>query len=244
MLKINSNLKYKDLPLYVHQHLMFHEPNHIKFIVSAFTFILLDLSLILLLYPFIKIFYILAVPLYLLVHIWAVRLLIKNPYTTQFESILFLGIVSAVTAIIYTLLAVKISYFDMEITSPLYYIFLSIGFLVIFFILIRHQIGKYYNITKKSKQEQKVSSLEKYGAVLGGFPALGYLIAQATKDNEIIMYSFLLLISIGFASFGAYMGAKQIHKYFFMKANPQFVGFKKPSKKERREFEEKGIVYK
>lgn len=244
MLRIDPNIKYDQLPLYVVQHLSFHPPELIKSFVAGFTFLLLDLSLLFLLYPFIKIFYILSIPLYIFIHIWAVRLFVKNPYTTQFESILFLGSLGTVMAIIYTLTAFKLSIYDLGITSKVYYVFLSFAFLAIFFVIVRHQIKKYSNLSEKIKEEYKAGYLEKFGPAISVVPALGYIFAQNTKDNEIIMYSVLLLIAIGLASFGAYMGAKQFHKYFFMKANMRFVHLQKPDKKTQQKLERKGIVYK
>lgn len=245
MLKIDPNLRFEELPFHANQHFIFHHPDHIKLIVSGFTFILLDLSLLPLLYPFINVFYIISIPLYLFIHIWAVRLLIKNPYSTQFESLLFLGSHGVVTAIVYALLAFKISIFELGISSTFYYALLFIGLLAMFAILVFYQIKKYSNITGKSKQDGKLGLLHQLGIVLAVFPALGYSFFQGIKHNEILMNSVLLVISIFLSGFGAYMAAKQIHKYFFMKANMHFVRFIKPGgKKKRREFEKKGIIYK
>ena len=65
MLRIDPNIKYDQLPLYVVQHLSFHPPELIKSFVAGFTFLLLDLSLLFLLYPLLKFLYSFHTALYI-----------------------------------------------------------------------------------------------------------------------------------------------------------------------------------
>lgn len=154
-----------------------------------------------------------------------------------------MGSTGFVGTICYLFLSHKIAYLYVEITSVSYYLTSTAALLLIIGYLVYFQINKYSNITKAVRNE-KGSNIRILGPSAGALSGLGYIFAQATKESELLMFSILLVISLGFCLFFAYISAKFFHKYFFMKANQQFVGLQQPYKSKQREFEKKGVVIK
>lgn len=241
-MNINEEIKSKrQLPQYVNEHLMFLVVDHIKYLVFGFTFVFLDLFIIVpLLYPFIIEYLFFTVPFLLFIHIWAIRLLCKNPFSIQFESILFIGSIGVVGSYVFMLLAQKMAYHYVGITETSYYVFTTIIYLIIAVILVFYQIRKYAIIKKKTK-EGKGRSIAQYTSIAAIAPAIGYILAQnVIKKSEILMHMTLIIIFYSFSIFFAYIAAKYFHKFYFMKANMHFVTFQKPSKKEMKKLLKRG----
>jgi hypothetical protein len=237
-----TNLKFEDLPLYVNQHLCFLEPTNLKFMIASFTFLMLDLGVLPLLYPKVDLVWYVNLPLLIFIHLWAIRLLVKNPYTIQNESILYIGSTGFVGTICYLFVSHKIAYFQIGITSASYYIISTVALIFIIGYLVYYQIDKYSNISKSA--DKKYGYGKFWAAAIPVFPGLGYIIFHVTKESEQIMFSIFLGFSLFFCLMFAYFSAKYFHKYLFMKANPQYVKLQKPIKSERRKFEEKKLVIK
>lgn len=173
----------------------------------------------------VHIIYFITFPLLILIHLWAIRLLIKNPYSIQFETVLFIGFWGAVGGICYFILAQKIAYFNLGIESAVYYVIVSVGYIIAAIILIGYQVKKYANI-KKQGNNGKRRSYSRYGVVVALAPALGYLIAQNSKrKSEYLMYCIILAVSLLFCILLTYFSAKYFHKFFFMKANKHLAAF-------------------
>ncbi|MDY0406758.1 hypothetical protein P5G51_016580 [Virgibacillus sp. 179-BFC.A HS] len=152
-MKINESIKdFNKLPVFVNQHLSFLDTDNIKFIVAAFTFILLDLGTFPLLYPKIPIIYYIAIPLLVFIHLWALRILIKNPFSTQFESLIYIGVLGVVGTICYFMLVQKTAYMNLGIRNLFYYVISTVLYLFIIGILAYYQIQRYSNINKITVQ--------------------------------------------------------------------------------------------
>lgn len=92
-MKIDPAVKHQDLSPDFQEQLGFIAIADVRPSVIISVLTLYDLPLLIGLLSILKLEYLLIVsPLIIIIHLWSVRLLIKNPYSTQFEMILFLGV--------------------------------------------------------------------------------------------------------------------------------------------------------
>src|SRR5699024_11759164 len=86
--------------------------------------------------------------------------------------------------------------------------------------------------------------LSKYIGLLALAPAIGYMLGQSAQDTFILKHFIALVVFYFFTLLNVYVAAKFIHRYYFMKANMDYVVFQKPSKRERKELDKKGVMIK
>ncbi|MBS2967595.1 hypothetical protein J9317_02265 [Metabacillus sp. KIGAM252] len=222
MFKISQDKKHRNLPDHIIEHLSFFPPFQIKFLVGGTTFFLLDLFILIpLIAPKNNPLLILIGTLLVLISLWALWIIVRNPKDTELESILFFGYLGAVGALSYFGVGLKYSYM-IGITHPIYYIALSLLFLSSIYYLIR-----YYNKKFSSLKEFDKKATPKWHFTIAGIsvPA-GYIAANYFMGvSNFIMISFLNLLFFGLSFFFIFLLAKYFHKYFFMKANLHFVKF-------------------
>lgn len=244
-MKINDSIeKRKNLPMYVLLHLSFLSPSNTKSFVAVFTFIMLDLSLLPLLYPKVNIINLISIPLIVIAHLWAIRLLFKNPYSTQFETILFMGVNGVIGAICYFLLIQKTAYFNLGIEAVSYYVISTLIFIGVFVGFVFYQTKKYANIEDKISKNKKKNQNAKYAAVIAIFPALGYSVSQLAMDqSDLIMYGVMYFVFWIFVVLMIYFAARFLHQYVYMKLNMRFVIFENPGKKEMKQADAEGKGY-
>ena len=245
MLQIPDNKKTRHLPDYMQEHLMTISPESAKLTITMFCLILLDMSAVPLLYPRNDLIYIVTIPLIIFIHLWLIRLLFKNPYTTQMETTLFMGVFSIVGAICNFITSIKVSYVFIGISNMWFYIVFSIVHLILIAVLVQFQIEKYSEINYKRNETNQWYNNTRFIPLLSAAPGIGYIIFQASKGSEKGMHSVFLIATIIFTLFLSYFAAKYIHKFFFMKTNMRLVFFNKPSDKSLlKAYERKGVVYK
>lgn len=245
-MKINSSIEYKELPNKVKKHLEFLEVSDIKWSLIVFVIGLYDIVLLLSLLSISKIeFFLIMIPFIVILHVWLIRLLFKNAYSTQLEAIVFTGVYGFIGAISFFVMLQSLSYYVLKISFITYYVVLNLIIIISSFILVRYQIMKYRDIKKRDIDEEAESlSQSKHLGLLAIFPALGYITGQVTSDTVMLKHYITLTSNIFITLFYVYIAAKFIHKYYFMKANMDYVVFQKPSKRERKELTKKGIVIK
>ncbi|WP_273853483.1 hypothetical protein [Guptibacillus spartinae] len=245
MLKIPENKKFRHLPDYMKVHLLLISPQNTKVVVIGYCFILLDFCLIPLLTPINTIINIATIPFLLFINLWAIRLLVKNPYTTQMETILFLGVTSFIGAISYLITSMKVSYLFFGITSIWYFLVLSLVYFTVISIAINFQIKKFSSINDSLDESKKWYNNKNFLSLITVGPGIGYILFFATKKNELFMHTLFLIACIGLTILFSYISTKYIHKYMFMKVNNHLLIIQKPSdKKKRKAYENKGVVYK
>ncbi|MCA0172646.1 hypothetical protein [Bacillus sp. RAR_GA_16] len=232
MLKIPDNKKFRNLPDYMKEHLSMLPPDSTRATVSMFCFILLDMCVLPLLYPRINLIHIITIPLLLFIHLWAIRLLIKDPRSTRVETTLFLSVFSIISAICYFITSLKVSYVFIGITNVWYYITLTGIDLIIIVILIQYQIEKYSKLDYKRDESEKWYNSGRWIPLVISAPGVGYIIFQTTKDSETAMHSLFLCVTIVFTLILAYMSAKFTHQYFFIKLNRRLVDINTPTKRQ------------
>lgn len=243
-MKIKSDIKEKDLPSFVIDHLSFVEIDNVKWGSATFVIALYNFPLILSFLALMSIEFIwIMAPFILLLNIWCLRLLYKNAYSTQWEMIKFLGIYGIVGSITFLIMFQSISYYSLNIHSIMYYIIVNLVLIIIFYIIIRYQLDKYKEIHVKLKQGN-TNQAKKYGVVIAVVPVIGLILGQFVGRTEVLKYYYVLGVNFFLMLLLFYIGVKFIHKYFFMKANMDYVIYQEPSKKEKAQLMKKGVEIK
>ncbi|MBN8211040.1 hypothetical protein JI666_20065 [Bacillus sp. NTK071] len=245
MIKIPKNKKFRHLPDYMQEHLSFLPPEEIKTYILFYCLLFIDLCFLPSLYPVHLLVYSVTLPLLFFVHLWLIRLLIKNPFTTQMESTLFFAVSSFIGVICYLVMTIKVTAISMEVTSFWFYSILLLFHIITITKLIHYQVNKYSKIDYNLIEEEKWYNSSRLLPILVAGPALGYIIVQVFNDNQQGLNIMLFFLSTSMTIILSYFSSKYIHKYFFMKKNIDFVSPSKPTeKKKRKEYEKKGVVYK
>lgn len=242
MVKINPTIKHQDLSQHFKEQLGFIPIANVKSSIIVAILILYDIPLIAgLLSIFEQEILWIVCPLIIIIHLWGIRLLIKNPYSTQFEMVLFMGLYGLIGAISLFVMVQGMSFYVLNISSIYYYIVINFVIVILSYILLKYQIDKYSSDPLK---EQESRNQSKYMGLLVVAPAIGYIIGQNTQDTFILKHFIMLVVLYFFILFNVYVAAKFLHRFFFMKANMAYVKFQQPSKKEKKELIKKGVVIK
>lgn len=227
---ISPEIKYQELSEPFKKHLEFIDATSAKAAVWAIILLLYDTSLLVGLPSIEESRYLWGIsPMALVVHLWGLRLLFKNAYSTQMEMVLFIGVLGLIGSMTSFLLILGLSIHTLSITSMLYYIIMCLVVIVSTVFVIQLQINKYKGDPKGKNQVNKGS---KYKTLLYIGPGLGVVIAGLTRDTNIYIET-IAIIGIIFMMYLVYVyfASRFIHKYFFIKANMHLVTFQKPNKK-------------
>src|SRR5690625_5595683 len=143
--KINSHIKYNQLSQEFKEHLSFLDPDDMVPSVWAFLVVLYNVPLFVSLFTIGKIEFLwLLMPLIVALHLWGIRLSIKNPYSTQLESVLFLGVYGVVGALTFFIMIQGISFYILNISALIYYIVINMLLVISTCFFIKYQIDKFY----------------------------------------------------------------------------------------------------
>lgn len=240
-MKIDPAIKPQDLSQHFQEHLGFITVTDVKASVFIAVLILYDLPLMIGLLSILKLEYLLLVsPLLIIIHLWGVRLLIKNPYSTQFEMILFMGVFGLLGSLTLYVIFLGFSYDVLAITSIYYYLFVTLSLGAVSFILVKYQVNKYSKAPSKEYGSQRF----KYIGLAIVAPAIGYTLGQSAQDTLILKHFIAAAVLYFFIVFHAYIAAKFLHQFFFMKVNKDYVILQEPSKKEKKKLNNKEVVIK
>src|SRR5699024_3732628 len=129
-MKIELETKHQDLAKHVNEQLSFLDVDNVRMFVIIFLG-MYDLPLFL---GFASIFdetmsftfLWMVSPFVLILHLWGIRLLIKNPYSTQYEMISFMGIWGLFGSISLIAVLQGMSYYTLQITSIFFYIVINL----------------------------------------------------------------------------------------------------------------------
>lgn len=156
-MKIDPETRHQNLAQHVKQQLEFIFVEDVKSSVITFVFVMYDVPLLLgLLSIFKHEFLWIVSPFILIVHLWGIRLVIKNPYSTQFEMVLFMGILGLFGAISLFIMVQGMSYYTLHITSVFYYIIINLTTILLAYIFVKYQIDKYAGDPTKEKKWKPV----------------------------------------------------------------------------------------
>ncbi|WLV24196.1 hypothetical protein QR721_11200 [Aciduricibacillus chroicocephali] len=250
MLKIDERIKWKELPRYISEQLSFVDIFNIKAGIAIAVFVMVDLFMIIpLLIPLVPIYLYILLPPLIIINIWGVWIIVRNPYSVQYETILILAAMGIFASPTYLILAHKMAYYHAGIHSWSYYVIVTLVYVITTLWILQYRLNRFKDLSyetlvkwKKEEGEQfrgkgarnRKFDGNKYMAIILYVPAIGYLIAQGIKHNEAGVAITLILSFLGLASFFSYAGIKFTHRLFMMKANPQLVVLRTPSKSKYR----------
>lgn len=221
LLKIDK--KIKKPPAYFYEGFEFIGIVFLRSTVITLILLINFLILIPLLYPHVPVFLYIIVPLLVVMNVWGIRLLITNPYSTQFEFVLYCGVYGAVSALSFFLMSEKLAYYSLHIQfGSFYYVITTSLFIISAASLVYYQIWKFSGYRENVGYDRTA----KYSSLLPIAPSLGYIFTKSVSGNLSNIMFVMLYYLIGI--FWAYVGAKFIHKYFFMKHNIHMVKFERP----------------
>ncbi|XQY92392.1 hypothetical protein ACNRWW_02815 [Metabacillus sp. HB246100] len=222
MIKISSNTKRRDIPDHIKEGLAPFPVYQIKFMVCTFTFLMLDLVILLpLLFPVYKTVLFVTIPPMVFMSIWAVWLLLRKPENTEMESLLFLGYIGIVGSFCYFVLTMKYHYMS-GIQTPIYYIAMFIVYLAMIYYFVRNEHKKYSSL--KEKQAKQTPAWHYTVAAIG--PGAGYIFAQYLMGLAPSMVLIIMsLVFFGISIVFMFILARGFHKYFFIKQNIQYATF-------------------
>ncbi|MFC7372595.1 hypothetical protein ACFQPF_13035 [Fictibacillus iocasae] len=221
MLKLDQNLKYRQLPKHLQEHLTFVPTDVTKQVIAVFTFILLDLVIAMpLLFPFVKTVLFVTIPVITVINIWAILLLLKDSTQTKFESLLYLGFLGAVGSFSYFVLILKMNFYALNVQSPIL-ISISIIVYLVYVILLIYLREKNTSLSRNILKS-KFNNLN----IIKWAAPTGYILTQIMVNQTpqimnsymVVMYSFIMF-------FFTNMGIKFLHRYLFMRNNPHLVTF-------------------
>uniref|UniRef100_UPI0009A7543B hypothetical protein n=1 Tax=Paraliobacillus ryukyuensis TaxID=200904 RepID=UPI0009A7543B len=231
-MKIDHKTRHQNLAQHVEEQLAFIPVDVVRMSVIAFVFIGFDLFLLLGLLNIFKLEFLWIVsPFILVVHLWGARLIIKNPYSTQLEMVLFMGVLGLSGAISLFVMVQGMSYYTLHITSVFYYIIINLAAIISTYTLVKYQINKYAGDPTK---EKKSGNQSKYMGVLTIAPAIGYILGQSVQNTIVLKNAITLVVIYFFSIFFVYTAAKFLHRYFYMRANRDYVSYQPYSNKEKK----------
>lgn len=178
-----------------------------------------------LLFPFIEGVLFVTVPLILLINVWAIRVLIKKPSETEFESLLYLGFLGAVGSFCYFVLTQKMSYWLLNIDSPLYYVISHVTYVFLISVFIYQKNKKFSSIHLEVKKN-KYSLI--WNKVLTWSVPSGYIIVHILlNQSSVLLHTYMIIMYSGLIIFFTDMSVKFFHRYVFMKSNIHLVKLSK-----------------
>lgn len=241
-MKIVRETSHQDLAQHVKEHLGFIPVEHVRSSVITFVFIGFDLFLLLGLLSIFKLEFLWIVsPFIFIIHLWGIRLVIKNPYSTQFEMILFMGVWGLLGSISLLIVVQGMSYYTLQITSLFYYIIINVATILLMYILVKYQIDKYAGDPTK---EKKIGNQSKYMGLLTASPGIGYMVAQSVQETIVFKHVFAIIIVYISAILLLTIAAKFLHRYFYMRANMDYVNYHPYSNKEKKKLMKQGVEIK
>ncbi|GAA5417019.1 hypothetical protein Pryu01_02080 [Paraliobacillus ryukyuensis] len=241
-MKIDPKTRHQNLAQHVNEHLESPPVGDVRLSIIAMVLVGFDLPLLLGLLSILRLEFLwMVLPFMLIIHVWAIRLIIKNPYSTQIEMVLFMGIWGLLGAISLFVVVQGMSYYTLHITSVFYYIMINVATILFMYILVKYQIDRY---TGDPTKEKKIRSESKYMGLLSASPGIGYILAQSVQETVVLKHVFSLIVVYFFAIFLAYAAAKFLHRYFYMRANRDYVSYQPKSNKEKKKLMKQGVEIK
>jgi len=172
-MKINPETRRQDLALYVTDHLSPIPSDQAKWGTAVLIFVLYDLPLFLCLVGIYKVEFIwFSLPFVLIIHLWLIRILVKNVYSTQVELVLFMGCWSLLSFISLIILFFYWLYYEYEITSIVTYIIFMLMTIILVYIFVRYQLKRYADDPTK---EKRVSNQYQNMGIVTAVPGVAYL---------------------------------------------------------------------
>lgn len=248
MLKIDEQARPKHLPQIVLAQLGYLSVYTIRENLSFLTFFMFDFFMVIpLLAPIVPIYLYILLPPLVFINLWCVSILVRNPYSVQYESTLFIAASSLFASFAFLLLVYKIAYYQMGIEDWGYYVVATVVHVLTFLWYLAYTLSQFKDLSleglkKLHKEEREKARAWAKGKRSEGFnvnklaaftlyvPTSGYMIFAAMRYSENGATIILALCFLGFGALFSCGGIKFTHGILLTKANPDRVGFELPPK--------------
>src|SRR5699024_1110047 len=220
-MKINPEIRHQDLAMHVSDQLDFISVSDVRASIIIMNLIMYDGPLLLGLFYILRLEFLwIILPFILIIHLWGIRLVIKNPYSTQLEMILYIGVWVLLGAISLFITVLGVMYYTFHITSEYFYVIMILVTILSAYILLNYQINKF---ARDPVKEIKKSNKCKYMFLFSNGPMLGYLSIQTIKRTGVLESDILTSDIYLFAIFFVYVDAKIFHRYCMIRTNMKSV---------------------
>src|SRR5699024_12487164 len=241
-MKLDPKTRHQDLAQHINDQLEFIPVEDVKSSVIIFVFIMYDVLLILGLLIIFRLEFLWFVLSFVIInHLCAMKLIIYNPYSTQFEVILFMWIWGALGAFTLFILVQGMLYYTLQIFSLFFYIIINVTSIVLIYFCIKYQFNKY---GRDPTKERKRGNQSKYIGVLTVAPAIGLILGQSIQETVILKHVISTVVIYFFSILLFFIAAKFLHRYFFIKVNMKYVIYQTIFNKERAKKKKQSIKIK
>lgn len=221
MLKLNQNVKYRNLPSEIKTHLSTPFNNREKFTIVIFILFFLDVTcLVPLLANEVRIFTFFAMPFIIVIHIWSlITLFIKlDRYKKKLAFIIYTGCSFAVVSYSAFIVTLKRTYYVFGFN------WLIAGTAGLTYLLFTAKMIRYFLIEFPVFKKKKKSSPTWIGKLLTPAPVVGFIAGYFLfHSSEAVIETTMGFISLLTACTFSYMAVKFIHQFFFIKANQDII---------------------
>ena len=240
MLKIESTVKRKYLGDHMISQLAPFHQSEMKGLILFLLFAWLDLfcMIAILTKPTMTIYIVFFLVPVGLMHVWAVRLLVKDYYSTQVEALYFIALLACLA--MYGSFLMMVQYMHLYLEGSIMVSFLLISFYFIGWIVYfgQYTLRKYKN--RRWNIQQKNYMFEVLILVLCLYPGFGRYNAQRILEGHPYEYQLRFGIIAIIVVFFIYLAVLYVHKLVYIQVNRNYFRYREPSKKERKRMEANG----
>ncbi len=240
MLKIANTVKRKYLGAHMVTQLAPFDRSEIKGLIFFLLFAWLDIVCILtiLTEPSITIYGVLFIVPLGLMHLWAIRILIKDYYSTQMESLYFIALLTVHA--MYGSFLMMLQYMHLRLEIPVLVSVLSLSLYFIGWIVYfgQYTLRKYAN--RRWDIQQKNYLFEVLILVLCLYPGFGRFNAHRVLEGHPYEYQLKFGIIAIIVVFFIYLAVLYVHKLVYIQVNRSHFRYKEPSKKEKKQMKARG----
>ncbi|WP_188725751.1 hypothetical protein [Lentibacillus populi] len=152
------------------------------------------------------------------------------------ETVLFFGVLGAVSAFCLFVLTQKLAYFVVGMDSLVFLIISLVVYLCVIFYFIFYYKEKITNLKRVKQNTKKRASW----SLLYTSPAIGYITYHSFIKESQFLHHAMIFVFFMLGIFFIYISVKFLHKYYFIRTNIDLVVFQEPSTKEKKKALAKG----
>ncbi|UTR14963.1 hypothetical protein MM221_20920 [Salipaludibacillus sp. LMS25] len=236
MIKLDEQTDINTLPDDMRQHLFSMDSKGMKWLIFSFVFIVMNVAggLLLVADPFMNSYIVIAAPVMIIINVWALLLMVRNPQKTQLEVVLFTAFLFASYAFGLLLISHKFAYFVAGVEGISFFV----GVLILYLGTIVYFIRYYHKTLSTLEGEVEAKEPEKWmWKIFTAGPAIGLFIYHGFLKGAFAELILVVLVVL-FGVLSIYLSIKMFYKHAFMKLNLPLVVFVQSSKESIIEFED------
>lgn len=171
-------------------------------------------------------------------HIWAIRILIKDHYSTQMEALYFIALLVCLAMYGSFLMMVQYMHLYLEVSIMVSLLFISLYFIGWIVYFGQYTVRKYKK--RRWNIQRKNYLFEVLILVLCLYPGFGRFNAQRILEGHPYEYQLKFGIIAIIVVFFIYLAVLYVHKLIYIQVNRNHFRYREPSKKERKRMKANG----